>query len=259
MTSSGGSLTVLDSVGGGSLTLSSAATYTGPTALSAATLYLTGSGSLSASSSVTITNGGVLDASQAAGGAFTMGAGQNLYASNAPAAYAVNGLLVTGSGTAIYPGGDGPPATLTFNQGLTLAPGATLNLDVGSAYNGPNDQIVVNGLLAANGNSIHIKASNTSASLDTHDYLLITATSISGSFAATPVFDVQPVNFQRYTVVTTPTGVYLHYMPYPVAFSSLTPSQSVSYGIPTVTLQGTLGGFVAGVALCIRRKVNRSQ
>ncbi len=57
-----GGLTVSDSIGGGTLTLSTANTYTGPTTISAGTLALSGSGSL-ASTNLIVAGGATLDVS----------------------------------------------------------------------------------------------------------------------------------------------------------------------------------------------------
>jgi autotransporter-associated beta strand protein len=80
--------------------------------------------------------------------------------------------------------------------------------------------------LTLSGNSIHIKAPSTSSSLDrTADYVLITAGSIVGSFASTPVWDVKPANWANYTVVTSGSQVTLHY-------SILTPPTGSGVAIP---------------------------
>ena len=102
---------------------------------------------------------------------------------------------------------DGTIGTLTFNNNLTLTSGSTVSFDVGTTYNGANDNIVVSGALHLNNNTFHLKAPSTSASLDTAaDYVLITATGgITGSFFGTPTFDVAPVNAGNYTIVTDTT------------------------------------------------------
>jgi autotransporter-associated beta strand protein len=200
---------------GVALTLSGADTYSGPTVVNAGTLYLSGSGSISDSSSITVTNGGIFDVSSL--NAYTMGASQNLIASNATGgAYAVNGSVVTGSGSMIYPGGNGSAVgLLTFNGSLTLSSGSAVNFDLSTSHSGANDQMTVTGTLTVNNNTIQITALTPGSPLDTTDYVLMTATSISGTFNTAPSWaaGAAPSNPGNYTVVTTGTQVTLHYSP----------------------------------------------
>ena len=196
-----------------SLTLSGVNTYSGPTIVGTnATLYLSGAGSISDSSSITISNSATLDVS-ATSSAFDLLPGQNLYAGGV-----VNGAFASSATSGIFPGTDGTYGTNTFNTSLTLGNGATLDYDVGTVYNGANDQLVVTGPLTVGNNVfIHFKAPSSSSSLDTsgNDYVLIQASSITGNFASAPAF-VQgsvPVNGGNFSVVTDPVlnQVRLHY------------------------------------------------
>ena len=197
-----GGLTKLDA---GTLTLTNVNTYNGATLINGGTLALSGLGSISSSTNIIVTSGAIFDPSAST---FALGSGQTLQGNGA-----VNGLTA-GSGSKIFPGTDGTVGTLSFNSGLALGSGATVNFDLSTTYNGANDQITGSGTLTLNGNSIHIKAPSTASSLDiTTDYLLITAAGITGSFSSTPVWDVKPVNWAGFSVVTDPVNnqVRLHY------------------------------------------------
>jgi autotransporter-associated beta strand protein len=224
-----GNGTLAVNAAGAALTLTNINAFTGPTILDAGTLFLTGSGSLSGSSSITVSNGAVFDVTGAST-AVTLGANQNLLGGGT-----INGSLTTAGTSKVFPGMDGTIGTLTFNNNLTLTSGSTVSFDVGTTYNGANDNIVVSGALHLNNNTFHLKAPSTSASLDTAaDYVLITATGgITGSFFGTPTFDVAPVNAGNYTIVTdttdSPNVVKLHYRAFsaPTAAGTATPSTGV--------------------------------
>jgi autotransporter-associated beta strand protein len=102
---SGNTLTLSDTAGAGTLTLSGANTYTGNTSINAGTLALGGSASLDAASSVTIAAGATFDVSAIS--TYTWGASAGLTASG------------TASGVATIKGGssvalNGRPVTLNF-------------------------------------------------------------------------------------------------------------------------------------------------
>jgi fibronectin-binding autotransporter adhesin len=193
----------LTKLGAGTLTLSGANTYNGATMINAGTLSLFGS--INDTTNITVGSGAIFDVSAIA---YTLGGNQALSGFGN-----VNGAVTTTAGSKIYGGTDGTYGTNTFNSGLTLVSGAVCYLDLGTVYNGTNDQIIVNGTLTANGNSIHIKAPSTSSALDsTADYVLITSLNpISGAFASAPVWDVAPANAGHYSVVTSGNTVTLHY------------------------------------------------
>jgi autotransporter-associated beta strand protein len=225
----------LTSIGSGTLTLTNANTYTGNTTISNGTLALATGGSIS-STNIIVISGTTFDPSAST---FSMGNGQKLSGEGT-----VNGL-VAGSGSKIFPGTDGTAGTLSFSGNLTLGSGATANFDLDTTYNGANDQINGSGTLTLNGNAIHIKAPSTSASLDHsgNDYVLITAGSISGSFASTPVWDVKPVNSANYTVVTSGSQVTLHYSSFtaPTGSGFATPSPAIHNQNVLITVTVTNG------------------
>jgi autotransporter-associated beta strand protein len=201
-----GGLVAVDSSGFNQpLTLAAVNTFTGPTIVSNCTLVLAGPASL-ASSNIIVDAGATLDVSGTTS-TYTLDANQTLSGFGN-----VNGPLNTTTGSQISPGTGGAAGTVTCNNNLTLVAGALCDFKLSNAYNGANDKISVGGTLTVNGNHIHIQAPSTSVNLDTTaDYVLITAASISGSFATAPIWDVAPANSAHYTVVTSGATVTLHY------------------------------------------------
>jgi fibronectin-binding autotransporter adhesin len=195
-----GSLTKL---GTGTLTLGSAETYTGNTTISGGTLVL--NGAWVTSPNITVAQGATLDVSSLSPVTLS---GTQTFSSGGT----INGSINTTSGTKIYAGLDGTYGTNHFNNDLTLVAGAQAYLDLGTLAAGSNDLITVAGTLTANNNVIHLKAPVAGASMQAANYVLITsANPISGSFSATPVWDVTPVNAGNFSVVTSGNTVTLHY------------------------------------------------
>ena len=188
----------------GTVSLSGTNTYTGNTVISSGTLALVAPGSISNSPVITTAPNAVFDVSAVPG--FTLLGSQSLAGNGTN-----NGSVNTTSGSIIYAGTDGTYGTNTFNNNLTNVTGALIYMDVGTVYNGSNDLISVGGTLALNNTVFHLKAPSTSVNLDSADYVLMTAASISGAPFATPVWDIPPANAANYTVATNSTSVLLHY------------------------------------------------
>jgi autotransporter-associated beta strand protein len=232
------------SVSPGSLTLSANNTYTGGTLVTnGASLYVTGS--IASSTNLFVAGKSTLDFSGATSP--VLGPSQTLAGLgtvNTPGAPG----LGTSSGTIIAPSNDGTNAsgTLTINGGgLSLAVGATAKFAVSATFNGANDAVAIAGGLALNGNALHIKAPSASVNLDqSADYVLITAGSITGSFATAPIWDVAPLNAAYFSVVTSGTTVTLHYnsvLP-PTGSAAFSPTNSLRNSTVLLTVNATNGG-----------------
>jgi autotransporter-associated beta strand protein len=180
--------------GNGMLTLTAPATYTNATIIKNGTLSLGTGGSISKSAAFIISNGAILDGSQVGG--FNLGNNQTIEGFGT-----VNGLLIAGSGSRIYPGVDPAVGTLTMNAGLNMQIGsiATFNLTNSGLSGASNDQVVVNGgsrsLNFAN-NTIHIKSINGAALDAVNAYTLFqnNSSALVGLPNPAPVFDVAPAN-----------------------------------------------------------------
>jgi autotransporter-associated beta strand protein len=165
--------------GTGTLTLTNACTFSGPTVVSAGKLALSGAGSVANSANITISNAATFDVSAA--NHYTLGAAQVLQGNGT-----VNGPF-TASGT-ITPGA-ASIGTLTLNNtpvlnGITLM---KINRNNGSFL---NDQIKLPSATVNYGGTLTV--TNLGASLQAGDtFQLFSATGYSGSFVAT---NLPPLN-----------------------------------------------------------------
>jgi len=170
LSSSGGTLTVNDSVGGGKLTLTTAPTYSGNTTIKGGTLALS-SGNL-ASPNLILGAGGTFDVSS-----------QN-------ANYSLGSEILKASGTGATVGSTA--ANLVVASGQTFDVGtSTLNLTWGGSSSGTDNThpalVLSQGTLNFNGNTINVAVPGTALGLGV--YTLITATAITGSApAASPTY-----------------------------------------------------------------------
>lgn len=128
--------TKLTHSGTGSLTLNGSNTFTGATTITAGTLALGASGSISGTPSIAIASGANFNVSALAAG-FTLGSAKTISGSGT-----ITGKLTGSIDSTLSPGGSGV-GTLTITNGLTLAAGSHLDLDL----NGPasHDAITVSG------------------------------------------------------------------------------------------------------------------
>jgi autotransporter-associated beta strand protein len=131
----------LTKVGGGTLTIASPATYTGPTLVNAGTFALTAGGGL-ASPSLSIAEGALLDVQTVA--PFTLPAGMALGGSGN-----VSGSLVNTTGTRLQPGGSLTFGALTFQNDLKLAGDGSIEFDLSRPPG--SDKVIVKGNLTATG------------------------------------------------------------------------------------------------------------
>ncbi len=132
----------LSKSGTGTLTLSGTNTFTGTTTISAGTLVLASTGSITNSNAVDVGSGATLDVSAVSGG-FSIASGQTL-----KGAGTVIGAVNVASGGTLGIGSS--PATLTFNNNLTLSAGSASDFQINGftsglfdlALGGPGSQTV---------------------------------------------------------------------------------------------------------------------
>ncbi len=173
----------LGGAGTGTLTLTAPETYAGTTTVSSGTLAIGLGGSIANSTNFNVKSAGTFDVTGIAG--ITLFSNQTISGSGH-----VNGVVTASSGARVYPGTDPAIGTLSFYSGLNLFNGAIATFDVSTSGTSGNDQVVVDGTLALQNNTIHIKAPNTSANLDTvNPYTLMTATSVGGFPNSKPAWD----------------------------------------------------------------------
>ena len=135
--------------GAGNLTLASANTFSGSVTNFGGTLALAANGSISNSANIFVTNGAVLDVSQAGGG-FVLNTGQTLTGNGV-----VTGAVTCASGSTISPGNG--VGTLSFSNSLALPGNATCQFDLVNATTeggGTNDEMLVAGNLNLSGTNI---------------------------------------------------------------------------------------------------------
>jgi autotransporter-associated beta strand protein len=125
----------LAQIGDGTLTLTKAHIFSGPTAIQSGTLALTGTGSIANSTNINIFAGALLDVSGHAGGGLTLASGQTLSGNGA-----VNGNFTVGSGAKLMPGNS--TGALTFSNTLTLSAGSATRMEI-SKSPPANDTVTV--------------------------------------------------------------------------------------------------------------------
>jgi autotransporter-associated beta strand protein len=154
--------------GAGTLTLSGANTYTGPTTINAGTLALSGGGSIAGSPNISIGGGATLSAVNG----LMLGATQTLAGDGTVLGnLTVNGALAPGAGIGV----------LACDNNVTLQPGSVTFMELNPAL-GTNDQLRVGGALAYAG-TLHL--TNLSGNLAGGDtFKLFDAASSSGNFSA---------------------------------------------------------------------------
>ena len=164
----------LSKLGAGTLTLSGANTFIGPTLINAGTLALAGSGSIANSTNIGVAAGAVLDVSSLSG--YTLGSGHTFWGNGS-----VNGSFTLGSGAILAPGSNSI-GTLTFSNTLSLAAGSTNIFEISHSPLA-NDSAVVSGVLTCGGTLIVTNIG--AAALAAGDsFKLFNAAGYSGSFAS---------------------------------------------------------------------------
>jgi autotransporter-associated beta strand protein len=176
----GGGLTVIDTAGGGKLTLTGASTYTGPTTItSGSDLVLGVGGSISNSSSIEVTNGAYFDVSALA--SYVVPAGQTLTGSGGIfGAVTVNGTVSPGETAGISIG----PLNLNGNN-LTLNGSANFRINkTGTVLT--SDQITGIGTAIYGGNLVLTSTGSTPLT-NGDSFTLFSASAGSGSFTISGV------------------------------------------------------------------------
>ena len=188
--------------GAGTMVLSGTNSYTGVTAVNGGTLLVNGTlGSVA----VTVSDGSL-------GGHGTLG-----------------GAVTANATGTIVPGTDGAAGTLTINNNLTLASGATFGMEVSTDHSAGNDQAVVSGTLTLNNTVFNLRALGGAANLDTSaDYVLATAGAVSGTpNPAITWVGTAPANAANFSVQKIGNTVVLHYTAAaPPVITSVTASPS---------------------------------
>lgn len=154
--------------GVGTLTLSTADTYSGPTTIAGGALVLGASASILNTRSISISNGAAFNV---AAGGLTLSAAQTLTGKGTVSGnLTVNGTLAPGGGI----------GTLTCNNNVTLQAGSTNVFELNKALSA-NDQLQVNGTLTYGGTLLVTNLSGTLAASDS--FKIFNAGSYSGGFA----------------------------------------------------------------------------
>ncbi|HEU5125585.1 MAG TPA: autotransporter-associated beta strand repeat-containing protein [Verrucomicrobiae bacterium] len=163
----------LEKRGVGTLTLTGANTFTGPTLIGAGKLALSGGGSIAASSDLYLEAGATFDVT-AAGGGFSLNFGKTISGNGS-----INGGFSLNSGAILRPGNNSI-GRLTFNGSLTLGANSTQHFDI-QKTGLTNDSVFVSGALVLNGT---LTVTNLAGALAAGDvFQLFSAGTFSGSFS----------------------------------------------------------------------------
>ena len=209
----------------GTLTLTAANTYIGPTVIQTGRLALSGAGAL-ASSVIDVRSGAQFDVSGLSG--YTLGNGQKLMGNGN-----VLGAVATAPASLVSPGAS--IGTLTFSQSLAL--GGTLQVEVDPAGTGQVDLLNVTGLLNINNGTVDFDPLTTP--LDDPAYIFATYGSLDGA--------------EFLLVTDLPLGyrVDYHYLQQ----NQIALVQEVD--IPEPATMALLGLALAGLGGYIRRRVKK--
>jgi autotransporter-associated beta strand protein len=163
----------LEKRGAGTLTLTGANTFTGPTLIGSGKLALSGGGSIAATSDLYVEAGATFDVT-AMGGGFSLNSGKTLSGSGS-----INGDFSLNNSAILRPGKNGI-GRLTFNGSLTLGVNSTQYFEIQKAGL-TNDSVFVSGALVLNGT---LTVTNLGGALAAGDvFQLFSAGTFSGSFS----------------------------------------------------------------------------
>ena len=186
----------LDKIGSGTLILTAANTYTGPTDVQAGTLALRGS----LASTVTVESGATLGGTGAVGG------------------------LIANSGATVAPGVLGPYARFTVTGEASFAAGSIFAVNVNPT--GQNDKLVTTGTTTLSGGTVAV-ASADGTYLPSARYTLLTAQGgVSGTFSSLSTSgDLATLAFLTPTLSYDADDVYLGFAALPFVTAAQTPNQ----------------------------------
>ena len=186
----------LDKIGSGTLILTAANTYTGPTDVQAGTLALRGS----LASTVTVELGATLGGTGAVGG------------------------LIANSGATVAPGVLGPYARFTVTGEASFAAGSIFAVNVNPT--GQNDKLVTTGTTTLSGGTVAVTSAD-GTYLPSARYTLLTAQGgVSGTFSSLSTSgDLATLAFLTPTLSYDADDVYLGFAALPFVTAAQTPNQ----------------------------------
>ena len=239
----GTSKTALTMAGTGTLTLNGANTYTGPTNVTAGSLFINNAAGLASGSAVSVSSGGTIGGSGAAAGTLSL------------------------SGT-VSPGASASPTTGNFTTGAqTWNSGAKYKFDITNVTGTPGtnwDLLTSTGAIdvSAGGYTIDLTGNPTGFSSSTiYNWTIATGSSITGFDAAN--FTVTTTNFTpavngNFTVTQSGNNLVLNYTPtglaaVPSSFTGMSTTQGTASASVTSSLSGT---GLSGAAITVTAPTN---
>lgn len=187
--------------GAGTLLLNNASTYTGTTTIGAGTLTLGANGAINNSSRIAVNTGTTFNVNAVTGG-YQLRSGQTLEGSGS-----ITGAVTALSGSIIAPGNSLNRSTerLTFNTGLNLAIGSTLQLEITTASFTSTDNFGGNAY-GTPGYTAYITAN--AAGQGVHDQLSVTGTlnQVDGAKIQVLGANFTPVNGQIFNLLDWTTA-----------------------------------------------------
>ncbi len=189
----------LDKIGSGTLILTAANTYTGPTDVQAGTLALRGS----LDSIVTVESGATLGGTGMVGG------------------------LIANSGATIAPGVLGPYARFTVTGEASFAVGSTFAVNVNPT--GQNDKLVTAGTTTLSGGTVVVNGAGGAYFPSTRYTLLTAQGGVSGTFSSLSTSgDLATLVFIDPTLSYDANDVYLGFAVLPFVSAAQTPNQTAT-------------------------------
>ena len=189
----------LDKIGSGTLILTGASTYTGPTDVQEGTLGLKGS----LASTVTVEAGATLGGTGSVGG------------------------LVANSGATIAPGVLGPYATFTVTGQASFAAGSTFAVNIGPS--GQNDKLVTTGTTTISGGTVAVDGAGGTYLPSTRLTLLTAQGGVAGAFSSLTTSGYLPtLAFLEPVLGYDANDVYLGFAVKPFVSAAQTPNQAAT-------------------------------